>query len=113
MIKVKRILPRVGLFCLMVLVGIICFYPMVSLVINSAFDPNYLTKGILSRISHFSLGQYYESLFENSKFLRGLLNSAFMAFSITLGQIAISIPAAFALEKYKIPGKGIRMSITP
>lgn len=111
MIKVKRILPRVGLFCLMVLVGLICFYPMVSLLFNSVLKPNYLPRGILSRISHISLGQYYESLFENSKFLRGLLNSALMAFSITIGQVAISIPAAFALEKYKIPGKEILFGV--
>ncbi len=78
------------------------YLPILILVIFSFNDSSSLTlplKGFT--------WQWYETLFNNSDLLQALRNSFYVAISATTLTLLIGVPAAFALDRIRFPGKTV------
>ena len=104
---------------LLVLLALIMLLPMVQTFLYSFSSINQMkaymkTRGNFSEDSWmdsnlspkmFSLDQYYHILITDNTVLRLFLNSVFYAVLILLGQFLIIPPLAFALSKFRFPGR--------
>ncbi len=92
-----------------VLFALICLYPLYLVVINSLSDPYAVAKGEVWMIPKgFSLDSYKEA-FSNGDIIRGYANSLFYTIVGTALNIALTIPAAYALSKPKLKGRNFLM----
>ena len=92
-----------------VLFDLICLYPLYLVVINSLSDPYAVAKGEVWMIPKgFSLDSYKEA-FSNGDIIRGYANSLFYTIVGTALNIALTIPAAYALSKPKLKGRNFLM----
>ena len=113
--RARRLLPRL----LLSLLALVILLPVVMTAIYSFFSPAEIksfmgTRGgydasVFMQIklapSMFSLSQYYNILIEDMTILRYFVNSAMYAAAILLGQ-ALLIPAmAYALSRFRFPGR--------
>ena len=114
-LRKKHILSR----AVLTFVALIILLPVVLTVLYSFFSPEEIKAFMETRGNYdasawmeiklaprvFSLSQYYNILIEDVSVLRLLLNSAMYTGAILLGQ-ALVIPAmAYALSRFKFPGR--------
>lgn len=94
---------------LAVLFALICLYPLYLVVINSFSDPYAVARGQVYILPKgFSIDAYKEA-FMNGDILRGYANSLFYTIVGTMLNIALTIPAAYALSKPKLKGRNFMM----
>ena len=113
--RARRLLPRM----LLSLLALVILLPVVMTAIYSFFSPAEIKSFMGTRGSYdasvfmqiklapsmFSLSQYYNILIEDMTILRYFVNSAMYAAAILLGQ-ALLIPAmAYALSRFRFPGR--------
>ena len=113
--RARRLLPRM----LLSLLALVILLPVVMTAIYSFFSPAEIKAFMGTRGSYdasvfmqiklapsmFSLSQYYNILIEDMTILRYFVNSAMYAAAILLGQ-ALLIPAmAYALSRFRFPGR--------
>ena len=113
--RARRLLPRL----LLSLLALVILLPVVMTAIYSFFSPAEIKSFMGTRGSYdasvfmqiklapsmFSLSQYYNILIEDMTILRYFVNSAMYAAAILLGQ-ALLIPAmAYALSRFRFPGR--------
>ena len=92
-----------------VLFALICLYPLYLVVINSLSDPYAVARGEVYLFPKgFSLDSYKEA-FSNGDIIRGYANSLFYTIVGTALNIALTIPAAYALSKPKLKGRNFLM----
>ena len=103
-IKHIFILASALVFLLPIILTVACSF-MTSGELSSMFM---LRKIPLSVIPHkFSLDGYYELLFTSDMYLGMFWNSVFIAFSIAIGNVIISVVVGYLLAKIKFPGRNI------
>lgn len=96
-------------YTIAILFTLICLYPLYLVVINSFSDPLAVASGEVYIIPKgFSLDAYKEA-FKNGDIMRGYANSLFYTIAGTLFNMALTIPAAYALSKSKLKGRNFMM----
>lgn len=87
----------------------ICLYPLYLVVINSFSDPDAVANGeAFFWIADFTM-EGYELAFSNDDLIRGYANSLFYLVAGTLMNLILTIPAAYALSKKRLMGRGFFM----
>jgi putative aldouronate transport system permease protein len=102
-----RVLGGIIVFILC-LFALLCLYPLWLVLINSFSDPSLVATGKVWILPKgFTLDAYIEA-FSNGSILRGYANSLFYTVVGTALNMALTIPAAYALSKPELAGgKGI------
>lgn len=92
-----------------VLFALICLYPLYLVVINSFSDPHAVARGEVYLLPKgFTLDAYVET-FKTGDIVTGYLNSLFYLVVGTVLNMVLTIPAAYALSKPKLKGRGFMM----
>ena len=90
---------------------ILCAYPIYLVIINSFSDPALVARGeILLLPKGFTLDAYVKA-FTDSDIMRGYRNSIFYTVVGTAINMLLTIPAAYALSKPKLVGRGLVMKL--
>lgn len=112
--KVKKVLTGDKVFngfvniCVAVL-ALLCLYPLWLVLINSISDPNAVNLGKIWIVPvGFSLDAYKEA-FANGSIVRGYINSLTQTLVGTAVSMLLTIPAAYALSKQSLKGRGFFM----
>lgn len=91
--------------------ALICLYPIYLVVINSFSDPSAVVLGeVYLHPVGFSIDAYKEA-FQNGDIVRGYMNSIFYLVVGTFVNMALTIPAAYALSKSKMMGRNFFMML--
>lgn len=99
------------IFTYVILTGvlIIVAYPLYFVIIASISDPAQVSNGtVLFYMKGFTLDGY-KAVFKEPQVVRGLLNSLLYTFVGTSVNLIVTIPAAFALSRPNLKGKGFIM----
>ncbi|MFN8487250.1 MAG: carbohydrate ABC transporter permease [Caldilineaceae bacterium] len=114
--KNKYVLGRIGLWVLILFMAVWMLFPFYWAVNSSFKSENQLqmmpaTFAPRDTSTHelFFYTRNYASVFTNKAFLRGILNSAIVAVSVTLLALAVGSFAGFALGKLRYSGKTATM----
>ena len=113
--RARRLLPRL----LLSLLALVILLPVVMTAIYSFFSPAEIKSFMGTRGSYdasvfmqiklapsmFSLSQYYNILIEDMTILRYFVNSAMYAAAILLGQALVIPMMAYALSRFRFPGR--------
>ena len=113
--RARRLLPRL----LLSLLALVILLPVVMTAIYSFFSPAEIKSFMGTRGSYdasvfmqiklapsmFSLSQYYNILIEDMTILRYFVNSAMYAAAILLGQALLIPMMAYALSRFRFPGR--------
>lgn len=90
---------------LLVIIGLICIYPIWYVVIASFSDPTQISAGNVLLIPRgFNLNGYVK-LFEHPDILVGYRNSILYMFGGTFISLCVTLPAAFALSHKNLVGR--------
>lgn len=90
---------------------LLCLYPLYLVVINSFSDPYAVASGKVFLFPQgFSLNAYTEA-FKNGDIMKGYANSLFYTVAGTALNMALTIPAAYALSKSKMVGRNFLMML--
>jgi len=90
---------------------LICLYPLYLVVINSFSDPYLVASGeVFLYPRGFSFDAYIEA-FKNGDIMSGYANSLFYTFAGTAVNMALTIPAAYALSKPNLAGRNFLMML--
>ena len=90
---------------------LICLYPLYLVVINSFSDPYLVASGeVFLYPRGFSFDAYVEA-FKNGDIMSGYANSLFYTFAGTALNMALTIPAAYALSKPNLAGRNFLMML--
>ena len=90
---------------------LICLYPLYLVVINSFSDPYLVASGeVFLYPRGFSFDAYIEA-FKNGDIMSGYANSLFYTFAGTALNMALTIPAAYALSKPNLAGRNFLMML--
>lgn len=114
-LKSRHVLVRL----LLTLLAAVILLPVVMTVLYSFFSPSEIKAFMQTRGSYdaqslmeiklapdmFSLSQYYNILIEDMSILRYFVNSAMYACAILLGQALIIPMLAYALSRFRFPGR--------
>ena len=114
-LKSRHVLVRL----LLSLLAAVILLPVVMTVLYSFFSPSEIKAFMQTRGSYdaqslmeiklapdmFSLSQYYNILIEDMSILRYFVNSAMYACAILLGQALIIPMLAYALSRFRFPGR--------
>ena len=96
-------------YAIAILCTLMCLYPLYLVVINSFSDPFAVARGEVFLLPRgFSLDAYKEA-FSNGDIMRGYANSLFYTIVGTILNIALTIPAAYALSKAELKGRNFFM----
>ncbi|MCL2813837.1 MAG: carbohydrate ABC transporter permease [Oscillospiraceae bacterium] len=107
--KIKKHIFNCFAAIVVIVFVVAAFFPVFLNVFSSFFNPSFFDNEIsvggfkyysLSRGAVFTLSRYSE--IANGLFFRAALNTALYAFSISSLSLAISLPAAYALSKFKL-----------
>ena len=95
----------------LILITLICFYPLYYTVIASVSDAYDLYRGKVSILpSGFTL-EAYQMVLQNDDIWRGYANTIFYTVTGTLFNLFLTIPAAYALSKKRMLGRGFLMTV--
>lgn len=108
--RMKKIICRTIVYLFAFIVAIVAFYPFFVMIISSTHD-NY---NIVAKINvlpgtHFT--ENFERLTQNIDLLRGILNSLFLAVTVTIVQNYFTMMAAYAFSKFEFKGKNFLFSV--
>ena len=88
-----------------------CAYPIYLVIINSFSDPDLVSKGeVWWRPIGFTMDAYVE-VFKNKDILQGYANALYYTVLGTALNMVLTIPAAYALAKPQLYGRGIVMKL--
>ena len=92
-------------YTVLAILGLICAYPLYFVVVASFSDPDAVYAGqVIGWIKGFTtIG--YERIFSDSMIVRGFLNSVFYTTVGTLINLAVTLPAAYALSRKDLAGR--------
>ena len=113
--RARHLLPRM----LLSLLALVILLPVVMTAVYSFFSPAEIKSFMGTRGSYdadsfmqiklapsmFSLSQYYNILIEDMTILRYFVNSAMYAAAILLGQVLLIPAMAYALSRFRFPGR--------
>ena len=89
------------------LVLIVVAYPLYFVIISSFSDPGAVTRGEIILLPKGFTLEGYTSVFKNNEVVRSFLNTVIYTVVGTGINIAVTIPAAYALSRNDLRGKGI------
>lgn len=96
-------------YIIAILFALICLYPLYLVVINSFSDPHAVARGEVYLLPKgFTLDAYVET-FKTGDIVTGYLNSLFYLVVGTVLNMVLTVPAAYALSKPKLKGRGFMM----
>ena len=108
--KSDKMFGAVNVFLLAVIL-IVCAYPMWFVIIASVSDPNLVNSGeVLFLPKKFSWSGY-QAVFKNSDIGTGYINTILYTAFGTLLDIAVTIPAAYALSRKDFVGRNALMGV--
>ncbi len=88
------------------LILIVVLYPLLYVAGASITDPQHIARGTFWLIPKDVTLEGYRRVFQNSDILRGYGNTLFYTFFGTFVNIALTIPAAYALSRKDLDGAG-------
>lgn len=108
--RVKRVICRTFIYLFALIAAAVAFYPFFVMIISSTHD-NY---NIVARInvlpgSHFR--ENFMRLTQNIDLARGIVNSLFLAVTVTVIQNYFTVMAAYAFSKFDFKGKNFLFSV--
>ena len=86
-------------YAFLTLVLAVAFYPLYFVVIASVSDPSYTASGRVWLYPRGISGEGYQKLYEESRIWVGYRNTVFYAVFGTLVNLAVTMPAAYALSR--------------
>ena len=98
-------------YAVVVLVAFICLYPLWLVLIYSISDPDAVNAG---KVWLWPVGitwDAYKEVFARDDLMRGYLNTITQTIFGTVVNMVMTIPAAYALSKTKLKGRGIFMGL--
>lgn len=96
---------------LLILVGVIIFYPLYFVLIASFSDPMAVNNGEVLFLPKGISFQGYSRIFQDTRIWTGYLNTIIYTVLGTILGVTITILAAFALSRKELLGKGFIMSL--
>lgn len=101
----------VGIYTIGVILLLIVGYPLILVLSNSVSSPDLVASGrVLLLPKGFNL-EGYKAVFKDSSILTGYANTIFYTVCKTLLSLAVTMPAAYALTKSKLPGRNFFMML--
>lgn len=92
-------------YVLLAALAVICLYPLYFVVIASISDPDAVYAGkVILWIQGFTM-MGYEKIFQNDMLFRGFFNSVFYTCVGTMINLAVTLPAAYALSRKDLVGR--------
>ena len=92
-------------YVLLTLLALICLYPLYFVVIASFSDPDAVYNGdVMMWVKGFTT-MGYEKILQNDMLFRGFFNSVFYTVVGTLINLAVTLPAAYALSRRDLIGR--------
>ncbi len=92
---------------ILIIIGVICIYPIWFVIIASLSEPSQLALGkVLIWPSGFTLDGY-KKLLSYPQLIRGFINSILYLFGGTFCMMAITLPAAYSLSRKELKGRRI------
>lgn len=92
-------------YVLLAVLALICLYPLYFVVIASISDPDAVYAGkVILWIRGFTM-MGYEKIFQNDMLFRGFFNSVFYTCAGTMINLAVTLPAAYALSRKDLVGR--------
>lgn len=101
----------VVVYTIVALVAFLCLYPLYFTVLASFSDPHEVFSG---NVSFWPVGfslDAYSAVFKNNSIWRGYANTIYYTFMGTVFNLFLTIPAAYALSKKKMYGRGFLMTL--
>ena len=98
-------------YAVVILVAFICLYPLWLVLIYSISDPDAVNAG---KVWLWPVGitwDAYKEVFARDDLMRGYLNTITQTIFGTVVNMVMTIPAAYALSKTKLKGRGIFMGL--
>lgn len=93
------------IMAILILVALICLYPIWFTVIASVSNPTYISNGqVILWPKGFNLDAY-RRLLDNRQIWIGYRNTIFYTVVGTCFDLAVTLPCAYALSRYKLPGR--------
>lgn len=89
-------------YSLLILLALICAYPLYFTIIASISDPHSVYLGKISFLPKGFTTEAYELVFQNKMIWKGYLNSIFYTACGTFFNLLLTIPAAYALSKKQL-----------
>ena len=98
-------------YLLLAIVFLIVLYPLLFTVIASISDPVLVGTGQVWLFPRGLTFDAYRNVFKNNKIWTGYANSIFYTVAGTAINLIVTISCAFALSRFKLPGRNIIMGI--
>ena len=100
-------------FCyfMVILVSLICLYPLWLVLIYSISDPEAVSAGQVWVLPVGITWDAYKEVFARDDLMKGYWNTISQTLFGTAVNMAMTIPAAYALSKSKLKGRGFFMGL--
>lgn len=98
-------------YCFLTFALLIVLYPLIYIVSASVSDPTYVNSGKMWLLPKGFTLDGYKLIFEDNSIWRGYLNTIFYTVLGTSINLAITIPAAYALARRDFVGRNLIMGI--
>lgn len=98
-------------YSMVILVVLLCAYPLYLTVIASISDPYAVYSGKVNLIPHGFSVNSYKLVFTNSAIWRGYRNSIIYTVAGTAFNLFLTIPSAYALSKKRMYGRNFLMTV--
>lgn len=95
----------------LIVVALVCIYPLYLTVISSISDPREVAKGRVNLFPRGFTWEAYQNVFENKSIWLGYANTIFYTVVGTIFNLILTIPTAYALSKKRMFGRGFIMTI--
>lgn len=100
------------IFLLLIVISLIYIFPIAYTITNSFMTIAQTTHNSIEMVpDQFNLQQYYSLVMYKEAYFRFFLTSVKLTVSIIVGQMLVSVPAAFALAKMKFTGSNVILII--
>lgn len=108
--KIKRTLTHGIIYFLIIGVAVTAFYPFFVMLISATHD-NFNIVARVNLLPGNNLAANYARLTQNIDLYRGILNSVFLAVTVTLVQNYFVVMAAYAFAKFQFKGKAFLFGV--
>lgn len=98
-------------YCFLTFALLIVLYPLIYIISASVSDPTYVNSGKMWLLPKGFTLEGYKLIFEDNSIWRGYLNTIFYTILGTSINLAITIPAAYALARRDLVGRNIIMGL--
>lgn len=96
-------------YTIMGLILVVTVYPIYFVIIASISDPNLVSGGHVILFPKGLNLEGYKYIFKNSMIIRGFINSIIYATGQTIVSLILTLPAAYALSRKDLLGRGVLM----